>query len=130
MEVTVSLWMAFRDLLDEVRVQRRMGILVLHNAKVKEFRSGRTTRPTARIGTSGPARLGPSLPAHGTACPTRSKPGRCRQSLEGVRRREEGGEGETCRHHRCVTTRTPWPKAQAAGFYQAPCGNCGAAAIQ
>jgi hypothetical protein len=37
MEVTVPMWASFLALLDEVRVQRRMGVLIPHHAKVKEF---------------------------------------------------------------------------------------------
>ncbi len=36
-DLTMPLWAAFLALLDEVRVKRRMGILVLHHARVRTF---------------------------------------------------------------------------------------------
>ena len=53
MELTTPLWASFLATLDEVRVRRRMGVLILHHARAKEFSdpAGKTWhqwRPEAR----------------------------------------------------------------------------------
>jgi hypothetical protein len=52
-ELTTPLWASFLALLDEVRTQRRMGVLILHHAKMKEFsdpagKAWQQWRPEAR----------------------------------------------------------------------------------